>query len=407
MAFRKSCLEAVGGFDAQFRIAGDDVDLCWRLQQKGWKLGFHPSGMVWHHRRGTVGSYWRQQVNYGKAEAMLERKWPEKYNAVGHMTWNGRLYGNGLFSWVNWSRRRIYHGTWGTALFQSVYSVAPGVLSSLIMLPEWYLVIALLAIIAACGLLFAPLRFALPLLVVAFIPPLTHAALSGGRAVFKSTRRFGLRWFPRAALTAFLHFIQPAARLCGRVAYGLTPWRRRGPGQLVFPRSRALNLWSENDWQSPEARLRGFEGALRGAGAAVRRGGEFDGWDLEVRGGLLGTARLTMAIEEHGAGRQNVRLRIRPVARPMPILAALVFVVLAIVAALNQQWTSWALLNIPAIFLLGRTLYECGLATAVLQQAIPAELPMKSSPPSPAEPAANRTGPPPRTESPAPALSTK
>ena len=33
MAFRKAALEAIGGFDAQFRIAGDDVDLCWRLQR--------------------------------------------------------------------------------------------------------------------------------------------------------------------------------------------------------------------------------------------------------------------------------------------------------------------------------------------------------------------------------------
>src|SRR5262249_32970883 len=31
LAFRKSALEAVGGFDPQFRVAGDDVDICWRI----------------------------------------------------------------------------------------------------------------------------------------------------------------------------------------------------------------------------------------------------------------------------------------------------------------------------------------------------------------------------------------
>src|SRR5437764_13334622 len=31
MAFRKSALEAVGGFDPQARVAGAGVDLCWRL----------------------------------------------------------------------------------------------------------------------------------------------------------------------------------------------------------------------------------------------------------------------------------------------------------------------------------------------------------------------------------------
>src|SRR5439155_12924052 len=74
MAFRRACLEAIGGFDAQFRVAGDDVDLCWRLQQQGWTLGFNPAAMVWHHRRNSVAAYWKQQVGYGRAEALLERK---------------------------------------------------------------------------------------------------------------------------------------------------------------------------------------------------------------------------------------------------------------------------------------------------------------------------------------------
>ena len=30
MAFRREALLAVGGFDPQFRVAGDDVDICWR-----------------------------------------------------------------------------------------------------------------------------------------------------------------------------------------------------------------------------------------------------------------------------------------------------------------------------------------------------------------------------------------
>jgi GT2 family glycosyltransferase len=68
MAFRKTALQAVGGFDPQFRIAGDDVDICWKLQQRGWRLGFNPAAVVWHHRRSSVKAYWKQQLNYGKAE---------------------------------------------------------------------------------------------------------------------------------------------------------------------------------------------------------------------------------------------------------------------------------------------------------------------------------------------------
>src|SRR5260221_176517 len=74
MSFRRSALKAVGGFDPAFRVAGDDVDLCWRIQEKGWKLGFTPAAVVWHHRRSSTRAYLRQQLGYGKAEAMLERQ---------------------------------------------------------------------------------------------------------------------------------------------------------------------------------------------------------------------------------------------------------------------------------------------------------------------------------------------
>ena len=96
MAFRKVALKSIGGFDPQFHVAGDDVDVCWRLQQAGWTLGFCPAAVVWHHRRNSVRAYWKQQSGYGKAEAMLERKWPEKYTVAGQARWSGRVYTNGL-----------------------------------------------------------------------------------------------------------------------------------------------------------------------------------------------------------------------------------------------------------------------------------------------------------------------
>ncbi|HEY5913335.1 MAG TPA: glycosyltransferase [Verrucomicrobiae bacterium] len=370
MAFRKSCLDAVGGFDTRFRIAGDDVDLCWRLEQRGWKLGFHPAAMVWHHRRRSLRGYWRQQVNYGKAEAMLERKWPEKYNAAGHPTWNGRVYGKGPFSFLVWSNRRIYHGTWGTALFQSVYSEAPGTLASVLMLPEWYLVMVVLAVVSACSALYEPLRFALLLLALAFVPPLIHAARSGGRAFFHVSPAARWRRLARAGITATLHFMQPAARLWGRLCDGLTPWRRRGSGRLALPRPQSIDIWSDGNWRSASQRLADLEETLRASGAAVRRGGEFDRWDLEVRGGLLGTARLLMLLEEHGEGKQYVRIRLWPEAVPLAMALAALFAVLAGVAAVDLEWTAWALLNVPALILVGRTLYEAAGAIAATKQAL-------------------------------------
>jgi GT2 family glycosyltransferase len=95
MAFRKSALEAVGGLDEQFRVVGDDVDLCWRVLERGWKIGLSPAAVVWHHRRNSVLMYWKQQYGYGRAEALLQQKWPEKYNVLGHSAGSGRVYGKG------------------------------------------------------------------------------------------------------------------------------------------------------------------------------------------------------------------------------------------------------------------------------------------------------------------------
>ena len=78
-------MEAIEGFDTVYRAAGDDVDICWRIMEKGWKIGFNPSAVVWHHRRNTIRGYWKQQKGYGKAEALLEQKWPEKFNPHGHV----------------------------------------------------------------------------------------------------------------------------------------------------------------------------------------------------------------------------------------------------------------------------------------------------------------------------------
>src|SRR5256886_11749449 len=91
MAFQKSCLDAIDGFDPQFRTAGDDVDVCWRLQERGWTLGFHPAAMVWHHRRNSLRTYWRQQIGYGPAEAMLQAKWPREDNGPGPRRRGGRI----------------------------------------------------------------------------------------------------------------------------------------------------------------------------------------------------------------------------------------------------------------------------------------------------------------------------
>jgi glycosyltransferase involved in cell wall biosynthesis len=369
MAFRKTALQAIGGFDPQFRTAGDDVDVCWRLQQRGWTIGFHPAAMVWHHRRNSVRTYWRQQKGYGRAEALLERKWPEKYNVAGHASWAGRLYGKGITRALNWWRGRIYQGTWGSALFQSIYEPAPELYSWLPLMPEWYLVIAALAILSLLGLLWQPLLLALPCLAVATGALVVQAGLSAARASFTSALRTRQEWLQLWLLTAALHLMQPLARLLGRLRYGLTPWRWRSGQGLVWPWPRTVTLWREQ-WQDVTERLRTVEAVIYACGASVARGGDYDHWDLEVRGGLLGAARLLAATEEHGAGRQLVRFRVWPKYSTRGLLLTVGFAALALGAGLEGAWHSAGILGLAVVVLFGRTFTECAGALATMRHAL-------------------------------------
>jgi glycosyltransferase involved in cell wall biosynthesis len=370
MAFRKSRLQAIGGFDPQFRRAGDDVDVCWRLQARGWTLGFSAPAMVWHHRRNSIRAYLRQQVGYGDAEARLERKWPEKYNAAGHVSWSGRLYGKGLTRTLA-HRARIYHGTWGSAPFQSIYRESQPAMASVTLMPEWYLLILALAALSLLGIIWRPLLAAAPLCALTVGASIAQAVTSGARASFTEPRsrlqRFGLH-----ALTALLHLLQPLARLRGRLRSALTPWRRHGPGGFAIPWTRTWSLWTEH-WQSPEARLERLEMLLGLEGCLVARGGDYHDWDLEVRAGGLSAVRILLAIEEHGQGRQMVRFRAQPRFRPAVGIGLALLSTGTLLASLDGVLTAAAVLGTASVFLAVAAIRECGAAMVTARETLDAE----------------------------------
>jgi GT2 family glycosyltransferase len=370
MAFRKAALEAIGGFDPRFRAAGDDVDVCWRLQERGWTLGFSPAAVVWHHRRNSLRAYWKQQCGYGKAEALLENKWPSKYNAAGHLAWSGRLYGKGITRALSGFRDRIYQGTWGSAPFQSVYERAPGTVASLTLMPEWYLVVTILAALSVLGNLWSPLLVvAMPLLGLAIAASIGQAALGAVAASFAGPPASRLRRLGARALVAVLHLVQPAARLWGRLRNGLTPWRQRGVAAPALPRPRTEVFWSER-WTSAEARVGSVEAALQDLNATTRCGGDFDPWDLEVRGGLLAGVRVRVVVEEHGAGRQLIRVGLWPRCALGVVVGGVLFGVLGWGAALSGAWAAAVVLGGGAVLFILRAIYECSTAMGSVLRAL-------------------------------------
>src|SRR5215211_5213634 len=369
MAFRKDCLEEVGGFDPRFHVAGDDVDVCWRLQQRGWTLGFSPAAVVWHHRRNSIRAYWKQQHGYGKAEALLETKWPEKYNAAGHLVWAGRVYHEGTLQTLAWSRGRIYQGTWGSAPFQSLYPPASNGLWSLLATPEGYLAIVALAALSALGALWRPLLFFLPLLALTAGARLVQVGLSTSRASFTGSMRSRFSQVKRFSLTAFLHLLHPLARLHGRMLHGLTPWRGHHALGRSLPRLRTTTIWSER-WHAAEERLQSIEAIFREHVITVHRGGNYDRWDLEMRRGMLGAVRLLMSIEEYPAGKQLLRFRTWPLCPPGIPLLTLVCIALSLWAALDRAWVACMILGAVAVLLALGTLLECAGATAATLRAL-------------------------------------
>ena len=368
MAFRKTCLEAIGGFDPQFRTAGDDVDVCWRLQRLGWTLGYHPAAMVWHHCRNSVRAYWRQQVGYGRAEALLERKWPEKYNGTGHVTWAGRIYGKGLQESLRWRRGRIYHGVWGTAPFQRMYERRPSALGSLLLMPELCVSIPVLGLLAGLGPLWTPPWLVLAVLALATSVSVTQAALSAAHATFSGAPPSRLARCKRRARTAALNLIQPLARLFGRLGNGFHPCLGDG-AQWSSPRPRSWAIWRERG-VAPERILQSTGAVLRSLGGPVRRGGEFDRWDLEIRAGLLGVARLLMACEDHGAGRQLVRFRAWPGLSLTGLGVVVISAGLSLGATLDGAWTGGVVLGLAALLVTLRGVFECGAAIGAVARAI-------------------------------------
>jgi len=114
----RAAFESIGGFRQTYRVAGDDVDFSWRLEEAGFKIGFHGAAFVWHRRRTSFFTYFKQQKGYGKAEALLMRDHPEKFTRGNGAIWKGCVYTGGALGAHEGSF--IYAGEAGSGAYQQV-----------------------------------------------------------------------------------------------------------------------------------------------------------------------------------------------------------------------------------------------------------------------------------------------
>ncbi len=60
MLIRKRVFEQIGGWDEDFFVFGEDVDICYRTKQAGWKIMYLPQWMSLHYKGAGVG---RKETN--------------------------------------------------------------------------------------------------------------------------------------------------------------------------------------------------------------------------------------------------------------------------------------------------------------------------------------------------------
>jgi hypothetical protein len=107
-----------------------------------------------------------------------------------------------------------------------------------------------------------------------------------------------------------------------------------------------------------------MEVALRERGCVPQRGSDFDPWDLEVSCGVFGSARLAVAAEPHGSGLQLLRIVCRPRCSFFALGLAIALSAVGSAAGLDGIWSIYGLLCGAALWILARTVQECGAATA-------------------------------------------
>jgi glycosyltransferase involved in cell wall biosynthesis len=306
MAYHKWALEMIGGFDPEYRKAGDDVDVCWRLMQSGYQIGFSPAAVVWHYRRFEVRTYFSQQVGYGEAEAMLRYKHLQYFGPTGSAIWHGNVYSQVRMDSF-FTKPIIYHGIFGTGLFQCIYpkrySPWAGLLGSL----EWLGVTLFVFFLSIPlpGLRLIPLiMFGLTLLV-----GLTYMAQARIETKYDS--------MPARLLLLYLTIMQPWRRAWARYFTWLRG--KRTPPSVIATREKSphmsvswaaaghLSFWSESGLERSHLLVK-TEELLEAEGWKYSLDTGWTNWDMHIFASRWWNLRLRSMTEIYPHGRRLTRV---------------------------------------------------------------------------------------------------
>ena len=307
MAFYRWAFEKVGGFDPEYRKAGDDVDFCWRLQQEGEVIAFSPSAIVWHYRRFTLKAFRKQQEGYGEAESLLRFKHLVFFGPTGTAKWKGQVYGAPRFTWLI-NQPVIYHGVFGEGLFQCIYPTPQSELAAYLSSIEWVTLTAFLFLLA---IPFPVLR------IVAYL-------MFGGTFLVALSYMIHAKLEPRfdtiraRLLVAFLALSQPLVR--GWARYFTWLKFKRTPESVISAKEKdflpskvrglsKLVFWNE-EGQGRELLITSVIEALETEGWSYSTDTGWKEWDIQIYGSFWWGVTMRSVTEYHGGPKCLTRVRL-------------------------------------------------------------------------------------------------
>ena len=75
---RRSVFLEVGGFDEQFAVSYNDVDLCLRLRERGYLIVYTPYAFLYHHQSASRGAYDPEKDR--RYEELLRERWKDVFD---------------------------------------------------------------------------------------------------------------------------------------------------------------------------------------------------------------------------------------------------------------------------------------------------------------------------------------
>ena len=254
-----------------YTSAGDDVDVCWKLLDRGGEIAFSPAAQVRHHRRDTVRGYLRSSA------ATAARAHGGRRITRTASTGSGRALVGRLRRAAHAASRPapvVYHGPMGVAPFQTelLDRAAATTMWAGALVP----LLVLAGVVALPFALMTPWALVLPAAVLVLLCAYAACVAIATPVSMSEPSPWRLR-----TLVGVLHLLQPLARMWGRLR-----------GRPLPSRERPERPWTGNreEW------LLAIYRDLSAHWCALRRGSPHSSWDIEVSVGPVLRCRIHTAV---------------------------------------------------------------------------------------------------------------